>query len=384
MRRPANMAFRPGSPFRQDISDPAFAIKAGSFLERLMAPDDLIARHGILNALANHSRGVDRADANLLGSAYHPDATVDYGFFVGPASTLVDILAGAMKPAPPTLHRTSNCEIRVSGNRALSESYVVAYVEEPETQRVVFGRYLDRHALQDGVWLLSHRTYVLDGNVNRPTSLARADPPVSRDHYIPNGAKGAADAGRALLAHHEASNRILQGNPSMSADITTLNAALSRDAIRLLLTGYCRGVDRGDKELLALVFWEDSAVISGVVNASGPEFAKSIVDYVTANLEYCFHSIANEWIEVKGDHAVGEHYILAHMCAGGQDVMTGGRYIDSYERRDGIWKIKSRTFVADWNTSHPKSLELDGMYEPLKSRGSFGRGDPVYAHWASL
>jgi hypothetical protein len=349
-----------------------------------MTPDDLIARHGILNALANHSRGVDRADAHLLGSAYHPDATADYGFYAGPAAALVDMLVGAMKAAPPSLHRTSNCEIRVAGNRAASESYVVAYVEEPETQRMVFGRYLDRHALHDGVWRLSHRTYVLDGNINRPTTVARADPPVLHDHYVPEGAKGAADAGRALLAHHEASNRHLQGASLMTADATALDAALSRDAIRLLLTGYCRGVDRGDKAMLASVFWDDAAVISGLVNASGPVFADGIVDYVTHNLDYCFHSIANEWIEVKGDHAVGEHYILAHMCAGEQDVMTGGRYIDSYERRGGVWKIKSRTFVADWNTSHPKSLELDGMFEPLKTRGSFGLDDPVYALWASF
>jgi SnoaL-like domain len=349
-----------------------------------VTPDDLIARHGILNALANHSRGVDRADANLLGSAYHADATVDYGFYAGPAATLVDILASAMKAAPPTLHRTSNCEIRVTGDCAVSESYVVAYVEDPEMQRMVFGRYLDRHERRDGVWRLSHRSYVLDGNVNRPTTLARADPPASHDQFVPNGAKGAADPGRSLLAHHEASTRHLQGTSPMSTDATALDAALSRDAIRLLLTGYCRGVDRGDKALLASVYWEDSTVISGVVNASGSAFADTIVDYVTANLDYCFHSIANEWIEVKGDHAVGEHYILAHMCAGGRDVMTGGRYIDSYERRGGVWKIKSRTFVADWNTSHPKSLELDGMYEPLKTRGTFGSGDPVYTHWASL
>jgi SnoaL-like domain len=349
-----------------------------------MTTDNLVARHGILNALANHSRGVDRADHNLLGSAYHHDATADYGFYAGPAAALVEMLAGGMKSAPPTLHRTANCEIRVTGERAVSESYVVAYVEEPETQRMVFGRYLDRHERRDGVWRLSHRTYVLDGNVNRPTTVTRADPPVLHDHYVPEGAKGASDPGRALIAQHEASNRHLQGAPAMSADATALDAALSRDAIRLLLTGYCRGVDRGDKALLASVFWEDSAVISGLVNASGPVFADGIVDYVTANLDYCFHSIANEWIEVKGNHGVGEHYILAHMCAGGQDVMTGGRYIDSYERRGGVWKIASRTFVADWNTSHPKSLELDGMYEPLKTRGSFGTGDPVYAHWARL
>jgi SnoaL-like domain len=357
---------------------------AGYFFGVAMSTDDLIARHGILNALANHSRGVDRADANLLGSAYHADATVDYGFYAGPAGALVAMLAGGMKAAPPTLHRTANCEIRVNGDRAVSESYVIAYAEEPETQRIVFGRYLDRHERREGVWRLSHRTYVLDGNTNRPSTIARADPPISHHHYVPEGAKGAADPGRALLAHHEASTRNLQGAAAMPAETTALDAALSRDAIRLLLTGYSRGVDRGDKALLASIFWEDSVVISGLVNASGPAFAEGIVDYVTANLDYCFHSIANEWIEVKGDHAVGEHYILAHMCAGGQDVMTGGRYIDSYERRGGVWKIASRTFVADWNTSHPKSLELDGMYEPLKTRGSFGKGDPVYAHWSSL
>ena len=170
----------------------------------------------------------------------------------------------------------------------------------------------------------------------------------------------------------------------MTADTTALETALSRDSIRQLLTGYCRGVDRGDKSLLASVFWDDSNVISGLVNSSGRVFADGIIDYVTANLDYCFHSIANEWIEVKGNHGIGEHYILAHMSAGGQDIMTGGRYIDSYERRHGDWKIKSRTFVADWNTSHPKSMELNGMYEPLKTRGSFGMTDPVYPHWAKL
>jgi len=349
-----------------------------------MTAEAFISRHRIMNALADHSRGVDRADVNLLGSAYWPEATVDYGFFAGAASDFVPILAGAQKGTRPTLHRTANCEIRTEGARAVSESYVIAYTEEPEIQRIIFGRYLDRHECRDGVWKLSHRTYVLDGNTNRSSTVARADPPVAGDHYVPEGAEGACDPGRALICHHLAANRHLQGAKPMPTDAAALDEALSRDTIRKLVTGYSRGVDRGDKELLGSVFWEDSTVVSGIVNSSGPEFASAIVDHVTANLEYCFHSIANEWIEVQGDHAVGEHYIIAHMSAGGQDVMTGGRYIDSYERRDGIWKIASRTFVADWNTAHPASMALDGMYEPLKTRGSFGTGDPVYAHWESL
>lgn len=163
-----------------------------------------------------------------------------------------------------------------------------------------------------------------------------------------------------------------------------IDALLARDAIRRLLAAYCRGVDRGDVALLTGVFWDDSTVVSGVVDASGPAFASQIVDYVTANLDYCSHAIANEWIEVNGDHAVGEHYVLAHMSAGGRDVMTGGRYLDRYARRDGEWRILSRTFVADWNTDHPVSMPLDSVYEPLRTRGSFGKGDPVYALWGGL
>lgn len=349
-----------------------------------MTPDDLLARHAISDAIALHSRGVDRADAVMMRAAYHDDATVDYGFFAGPAATLVEILAGAQRDAPPTLHRSAPSWIVAHGARAISETYVIAYVEEPDLQRVVFGRYLDRHEQRAGQWRLSHRTYVLDGNTNRASSVNRPDPPLSPDHYVPTGAKGAADPGRALIAHHHASSLRQQGATPMPADPSALDTLVARAAIHDLVMAYCRGVDRADAELLSSIFWDDSTVISGVVNGSGPDFAAQITAYCAANLDYCFHSVANEWVEVRGDHAVGEHYVLAHLTAGGSDIMTGGRYIDSYERRDGVWKIKSRTFVADWNTLHPSTMQLADFYEPLKNRGSWGKDDPVYAHWASI
>lgn len=347
------------------------------------SPADLVAVDGALNALAIHSRGVDRADANLLAAAYHADATVDYGFFAGPAATLVAILAGAQKGARPTLHRTSNAWIKIGGERAISESYVIAYVEDVALQRLVFGRYLDRLALKDGAWRLSHRTYVLDGNVNRPNTATRADPPALHAHFVPFGGHGAADPGRALIALAAAQSRN-RGDRPMSPAPAALDAALSRLAIHDLSMAYCRGVDRADAALLRSIFHDDATVVSGVINGSGAEFADGITAYVRDNLDYCFHSVANEWIEVTGDRAVGELYVLAHMTAGGNDVMTGGRYIDSYERRDGRWKILSRTFVMDWNSTHPTTMQKDGFYGSLKNRGRWGKADPVYAHWESL
>ncbi len=348
-----------------------------------MSADDLIARHGIMNALAMHSRGVDRADVNLLAAAYHDDATVEYGFYAGPAAALVDMLGNGQKGTLPTLHRTSNCDIRVAANRATSESCVIAYAEAADIQRMVFGRYLDRHECRSGEWRLAHRTYVLDSNTNRPNTSARADPPVLHDHYVPEGGKGASDPGRALLALHEAASRHLQKASPMTADAAALDAALSRDAIRRLITGYCRGVDRADVPLIQSLFWEDASVISGVANGTAADFASNVVAYVTANLDACFHSVANEWIEVKGDHGVGEHYIIAQNRGGGQDTLTGGRYIDSYERRGGEWRIASRSFVCDWTSTHPTTYESGGFYEALTTRGCYGPADPVYAHWAS-
>lgn len=351
--------------------------------ERRMTAADVVATAAIGNALALHSRGVDRADAALIAGAYHDDATVDYGFFAGPATTLATILADAQAATPPTLHRTGNIDIRVHGDRAVSEAYVVAYVEEADRQRLVFGRYLDRHACREGVWRIAHRTYVLDSNVNRANTAARAAPSPDLAHFAPQGGKRAADPGRALLALHAAARGDPKDTPAMTTD-TVLADALSREAILRLVAAYCRGVDRGDADLLAALFWEDASVVSGVVNGTGAEFAHGIVDFVTTHLEASFHSVANAWIEVAGDHGVGEHYVIAHARGEGFSTLTGGRYIDRYERRGGEWRIASRTFVCDWNSREPTSFEPGGFYAALTTRGCFGPADPIHAHWASL
>lgn len=345
---------------------------------------DLASRHAIANILARHSRGVDRADEALLAGAYHAGATVDYGFFQGAAQELAAILAQAQRNALPSLHRTSNMWVRVDGDDAVSESCVIAYVEEPEQQRLVMGRYLDRHARRDGRWALTHRTYVMDTNVNRTNSCARPAPSADPATFALQGGKGASDPGSALLVHHllspapVASNK---GTPAMPEDI--IDAVLSRAAIEDLVCAYARGVDRGDARLLRSIFHDDATVMCGIANGRGPEFADAIVAFVTGNLDRCFHSTSNSWIEVDGDAGAGEHYVIAHMTAGGQDIMTGGRYIDRYERRDDVWKIASRSFVMDWNSTAPSSFQPDGFYDALTTRGCFGRSDPVYTVWPS-
>lgn len=347
---------------------------------------DLIARQAIAQALAVHSRGIDRADATLLATAYHPGATVDYGAFVGSAAEFCQRVTAARKREPVTLHRTCHSWIRVDGERAKSESYVIAYLEQPTAagpvQRLVGGRYLDDHACRDGDWRLTRREYVLDWNINRPSTAAWADPSVALTHYAPRGSHGAQDPGRALLAQGAAKFE-RKGERTVTTTISErdIDVALSKQALHDLSMAYARGVDRVDVELLRSIFHEDSTVISGVFNGNGHDFAREITKFIPANLVRAFHSVANEWFEVDGDRAIGESYAIATVTAGDNDAITGGRYVDTYERRNGVWKILSRTFVYDWTITVPTTHSNEDLYAGLKRHGCYGKADPVYAFW---
>jgi hypothetical protein len=346
----------------------------------------------ITNVLACHSRGVDRADAGLLASCYHDDGTVDYRFFAGPAAQFATILAGAQQAGPVTLHRTAQMAIDLDGDRAASESYIMAYAATPgehgadhgpATQHLICGRYLDRHERRDGAWRLSHRTYVLDTSVNWTCGpgVHAARPGLGPlDSQIPLGGHGAADAGIALLAQARAKTRG-KGYRAMTHSDQVIDAVVSRQQIVDCTMAYCRGVDRADAALLTQVFHAESTVVSGAFNGDGQDFAVAICKLVEEAYEQTFHSIANQWIEVDGDGAVGETYVIAvSTTRDGTDTLTGGRYVDRFARRDGRWAIAERTFVLDWLRSEPSTRDVtSGMYAALDLHGARGQGDPVYA-----
>lgn len=164
----------------------------------------------------------------------------------------------------------------------------------------------------------------------------------------------------------------------------SIEDALAKQALHDLVMTYARGADRADEAMLASVFHPDADVVTGVIDGKAPDYARDVVAMVRSNLRSTFHSVANEYYEVSGEKAVGESYVIAHMIAAGDEeteTLTGGRYLDRFEKRDGVWKIAHRTFVLDWSMTRPVTMETTGIYETLTTRGGYAPDDPSVAFW---
>ena len=125
-------------------------------------------RYEIEEVLRRYSRGVDRGDADLIRSVYHPDGTDDHGSFKGSgrefSERLIANTRGRWLASQHTLHQTN---IRFDGSTAWTETYFTAYhsVTGEEGRNILEtfgGRYVDRFEQREGIWAIAHRVVVHD------------------------------------------------------------------------------------------------------------------------------------------------------------------------------------------------------------------------------
>ena len=134
---------------------------------------------------------------------------------------------------------------------------------------------------------------------------------------------------------------------------------LDQQAIRDVLSRYCRGLDRMDKEMAYAVWHPDgTAFYDGIFEGTGRGF----VDWVWqahAAMERHSHQITNVLIELEGDRATSESYVTVALwtrpdAEGRQLELVGrGRYLDRWQRRAGVWAIEHRIHLLDLSSSVP-------------------------------
>jgi len=146
------------------------------------ALEEMADRLAIMDVLHNHSRGLDRADADLLKSCYWPDAEVDYGAYKGSAQQFAEFVVVALRDKYTlTRHCLSNTLISLHQDAAVVESYVDAahLLADADESMAFAGRYLDQLVKRADVWKLQHRQVVMDWYGPQPAMKDSDDPALS-------------------------------------------------------------------------------------------------------------------------------------------------------------------------------------------------------------
>ncbi len=163
-----------------------------------------------------------------------------------------------------------------------------------------------------------------------------------------------------------------------------IQALLDKEAIRELAQMYCRAADRHDHDLMRSLYHDDAQDDHGAFfKGLAMEFIDRLPQ-IQAPMEILHHNVTTHNIELRGERAEGEVYILAFhkvkVEEGSIDLLIGGRYLDKYEKRQGVWKFSHRAVLADWANLHdPSIVDLSNPMIEGSHIGSPGPGDPSYA-----
>jgi hypothetical protein len=139
----------------------------------------------------------------------------------------------------------------------------------------------------------------------------------------------------------------------------------ARIQIQEVLYRYCHGIDRLDRELLRSCFHP------GSMHVKFGDSSEAFCDYAITTLAppafvLTHHQLGNILpISIQGDAADVETYFTAYHRIGskppphlspdvaGFDWIVRGRYMDRFERREGVWRIVRRNVAHDWMRYDP-------------------------------
>lgn len=187
-----------------------------------------------------------------------------------------------------------------------------------------------------------------------------------------------------------------------------LERLIAQQEIKDLCCRYARGSDRVDVGLFASTFWEDGGY--GQLSSNEPiaKIADELIGgFMGKSFSCTQHLNCNILIDfVDEDHATTEVYFqafhltkadlksdevlflvgarrfaeLTHVDGNVYEIVVGGRYLDHVERRDGIWKIKTRRLIFDYSTVRHSSALLagEGMTAFGAAKMARDQSDPSY------
>lgn len=132
---------------------------------------ELLARQDILDALTRFARGMDRFDRDAFLSAFHPDAEIAAGPFVGQPVALYEWARELHDHGQAATHHVLlNHSCDLDGDTAHTETYYLfAARNRDDSNWLAGGRYIDRFERRNGQWKVAVRSTVIEYSGLLPT-----------------------------------------------------------------------------------------------------------------------------------------------------------------------------------------------------------------------
>jgi hypothetical protein len=139
--------------------------------ERLARLEQLADRQEILDCLTRFSRGMDRFDRETFLSAFHSDAVMAAGPFVGSAAECYDWASKLHDQGQiATHHNLLNVTYDIQGDTAHTETYYLFVGRNRDDSNwIAGGRYIDRLERRNGEWKIALRTNAIEWSGMVPT-----------------------------------------------------------------------------------------------------------------------------------------------------------------------------------------------------------------------
>jgi SnoaL-like domain len=146
-----------------------------------------------------------------------------------------------------------------------------------------------------------------------------------------------------------------------------LRELIDRQEIWSVLLRYGRGLDRLDRDLIRSCYHDGAIDDHHAYVGTADDFIDWAFKSSSEQNTIIHHGVNNHSCELDGDNAHAETY---YTYIGGNvqppHTLSIGRYIDHFQRRDGVWKIANRVCVIEKIfelTELPNTSGEDG--EPL-------------------
>ncbi len=161
-------------------------------------------------------------------------------------------------------------------------------------------------------------------------------------------------------------------NPDKAARI---DAMLDKQDIWECLVRMSRGTDRSDRELFLSAFHADSVVTAGPFVGSPADLYGWAAKFQAVAYTNTLHKLHQMTCDLDGDDAHAETYYLFIGCLpDGNNLLAGGRYVDRFARRGGVWGMVMRNNFVEWTSIVPALGNPLGEIPDLMLNGVSARG----------